>query len=70
MTSDVPLSWKIKRALEQVDSSEKALAVAREHFPAGVVKAEARLRTDRAILTDYQAQKMEAGLQGRGSIND
>lgn len=75
MSNDVPLEWKLLW-LEKRLASQRACVEANRAFaaqglttPDAVRKSERELLTCEAIMRDYDAQRVEGGLKGRGSIN-
>lgn len=63
--SDVPTLWKVKALRRHIRSCEDAVWFHERHGDFKTQEAaKALLRTFKAILADYEAQKIEEGLQG------
>tara|TARA_R100000365_G_scaffold3696_1_gene13703 strand:- start:14771 stop:14989 length:219 start_codon:yes stop_codon:yes gene_type:complete len=66
LTDAIPTHWKVRALRRHIQSCEDAVWFQERH---GDFKSQeaagALLRTFRSILADYEAQKIEDGLQGR-----
>ena len=62
----MPIGWKLKLLAAEVDVMEKGVQVAKDHFPDAVEKAEARLKTIKAIHMDYRLKVHSGGGKALG----